>query len=992
MSARGRVVRWAVAGTLVVAALATGMTQAVAPSSAATDDSAVTVTPVKHVVVLFDENVSFDHYFATYPYAANTDGTPFTAGSGTPTDIDTELSAGLIPGNELAAHNPNAALASDSHGYTAPNPNSYQPQRLASHQAVTCDQNHSYGPEQSAVDGGAMDDFSATSSANGCATGGQYGPAGLSMDYYDGNTVTGLWNYAQHYAMSDNNWDAVFGPSTPGALNVVSGNTYSGSSTVNGDVDPNGDGFGSNSSKTTPTMQGANVGDLLNAKGVSWGWFQGGFASKSATTTNLTGAASEDYSSHHNPFEYYASTQNKAHTAPTSGADTTAVGKNATPANHEFDLDVFDDIFSDTAVNGVVPQLPAVSFLKAPEAEDGHASYSDPLDEQEFLTRTIDEIEASPYWSSTAIVVTYDDSDGWYDHVAPTITNSSTGVSGDTTICTHAASAGVPALAGESGRCGPSQRLPLLVISPYAKQDYVSHALTSQASVLKFIEENWATGTIDAASSVPGSFDASANSLDDMFDFSHPQQNEVLLDSTMYAAGHTSCASGSTVTTTGCLNPAFGAVTGTPADATPPVAAPAVDVAHDEIAYPQDASLPTPGQFLSDVGAHISAGTLDVPDLSGVDPSVVGTYPVTITGADAGIAATPQTVEVEIAPVVSVTHPTLVFPLGASVTPTYLRSAAGAAITQGTLDLPSLDGVDFDTPGSYQVQITGSSSGIQAFPAAVTVVVQAASGDNPGGGSGGGPVVSLATPTLTYEVGPAPAATDVAAAAGATISSGGLDPIDLSGVDFTTPGTYTVQVTGADGDTVATPATLTIVVVQRPVIGVRSATVTTTVGTALSSDQVLAQTFATIDHGALLPVDLSAVDFTRAGSYPVLVQGSDHGVAAQPVRVTLVVKPRAAVTTPHRIPRAPVVQLAAPKGLTPAKRPAVRVQLATAVTGGTVTAYLGRTRLTSKHFNGRTVTLRLPRLAPGRHRVTITVTAGGATTTKVVTLRVKRRK
>ena len=44
------------------------------------------------------------------------------------------------------------------------------------------------------------------------------------MDYYDGNTVTGLWNYAQNYAMSDNNYDTDFGPSTPGALNVISGN------------------------------------------------------------------------------------------------------------------------------------------------------------------------------------------------------------------------------------------------------------------------------------------------------------------------------------------------------------------------------------------------------------------------------------------------------------------------------------------------------------------------------------------------------------------------------------------------------------------------------------------------------------------------------------------------------------------------------------------------------------------------------------------------
>ncbi len=60
-----------------------------------------------------------------------------------------------------------------------------------------------------------------------------------------------------------------------------------------------------------------------------------------------------------------------------------------------------------------------MSYLKAPEAEDGHPGYSDPLDEQKFLVNTINSIEESKYWASTAIVITYDDSDGWYDSVAP---------------------------------------------------------------------------------------------------------------------------------------------------------------------------------------------------------------------------------------------------------------------------------------------------------------------------------------------------------------------------------------------------------------------------------------------------------------------------------------------------------------------------------------------------------------------------------------------
>ena len=106
------------------------------------------------------------------------------------------------------------------------NPNAFNPTRLTHSQALTCDQNHGYTPEQQAVDNGKMDKFVQFTETATCT--GQpilFGQPGLVMDYYDGNTVTGLWNYAQNYAMSDNNWDTTFGPSTPGALNLISGQT-----------------------------------------------------------------------------------------------------------------------------------------------------------------------------------------------------------------------------------------------------------------------------------------------------------------------------------------------------------------------------------------------------------------------------------------------------------------------------------------------------------------------------------------------------------------------------------------------------------------------------------------------------------------------------------------------------------------------------------------------------------------------------------------------
>src|SRR6516225_10018229 len=86
---------------------------------------------------------------------------------------------------------------------------------------------HNYSDEQQAFDGGKMDQFvqsvgAASGNAPGTTT--PCNPATV-MDYYDGNTVTGLWNYAQHYAMSDKSYETTFGPSSPGAINLVSGNT-----------------------------------------------------------------------------------------------------------------------------------------------------------------------------------------------------------------------------------------------------------------------------------------------------------------------------------------------------------------------------------------------------------------------------------------------------------------------------------------------------------------------------------------------------------------------------------------------------------------------------------------------------------------------------------------------------------------------------------------------------------------------------------------------
>ena len=356
-----------------------------------------------------------------------------------------------------------------------------------------------------------MDSFVQNVSVDTCT--GEYGAPGLTMDYYDGNTVTGLWNYAQQYAMSDNSYDTTFGPSTPGALNLVSGQTHgfrevdsvtgkqvptpgtyvlvapdkNGVGTVINDPDPAYDDCSDANHTSTNTLAaatGQNIGDLLNNRGVSWGWFQGGFApTTAATDQQLRGVRRE------------AHQHRRRAGRPTTARTTT---RSSTTSRRRTRTTSPRPIWPRSATTAGQPRvrpelvrqggqannsLPAVSFVKAAEYQDGHAGYSDPIDEQHFLVNEINLLQKSPEWKSTAVVIAYDDSDGWYDHAFVAPQNGSS-TSQDTTMC----SSQTNVTAGYQGRCGPGPRLPLLVISPYAKTNFVDHTATEQASITKFIE------------------------------------------------------------------------------------------------------------------------------------------------------------------------------------------------------------------------------------------------------------------------------------------------------------------------------------------------------------------------------------------------------------------------------------------------------------------------------------------------------------------------
>jgi phospholipase C len=491
--------------------------------AAAAAEQASTSTPIKHVIVIFQENISFDHYFATYPHATNPPGEPaFHAKRGTPR-TNNLLSGGLLDQN----------------------PNSTQPFRMDTGLAsVTCDQNHGYSAEQAATDHGLMDKFPEATGSGASASShcNDYGKGtGVVMGYFDGNTVTALWNYAQHYAMSDNSYSTMFGPSTVGALNLIAGSTATAtlaplrpngkpasaagniangatSGPAIGDPRPAGD----ECVLTNPQLQGTNmitvtgknVGDLLNAKGITWGWFQGGFAPTGYDTAgraicgaHAAGLAGDDavatvgdYIPHHEPFQYYASTSNPHHVLP---KDPALIGTSSDGANHQYDLSAFWTALGED-------RLPSVTYLKAAAWADGHPGYSDPIDEQHFIVGVVNAIQNSPYWKDTAIVIAYDDSDGWYDHVLGPVVNQS--AVSDDALAAPGSCGGSGA--GTQGRCGYGPRQPLLVISRYAKQNYVDHRITDQSSILRFVEDNWNLGRLGGDST-----DAKAGALNAMFDF-----------------------------------------------------------------------------------------------------------------------------------------------------------------------------------------------------------------------------------------------------------------------------------------------------------------------------------------------------------------------------------------------------------------------------------------------------------------------------------------
>ncbi|MGN6347318.1 MAG: phospholipase C, partial [Candidatus Nitrosocosmicus sp.] len=380
----------------------------------------------------------------------------------------------------------------------------------------------------------------------------------------------------QHYAMSDHFYQSTFGESTPQHMNLISGNIHGAicvevnldtgketgkkldncsveKDTGNGkkrtipavadgtmisNVDPEYDicsgvkPAASTSTAATSTaignaiapkigykieMTGKNLGDLLTKNHISWGWFSAGF--KLPTTEPCKDreehSGLKDYYPDVEPFQYYAQTSNKDHKLPTAKIGDTD------QANHQYGLSDFWK-----SVNA--GYMPDVSFIKAPTYQDGHPGISDPKAEQTFLVNTINDIEKSQHWPNTAIILTWDDSGGFYDHPMPPIISKSNDPKNDelygpTTLCNPSPAEKIT----QNDKCGYGPRIPMLIISPYAKENFVEYnKSTDFTSILKFIEDNWNLGRIGG-----GSLDNKAQSLDNMFDFKSPNVTPIILNS-----------------------------------------------------------------------------------------------------------------------------------------------------------------------------------------------------------------------------------------------------------------------------------------------------------------------------------------------------------------------------------------------------------------------------------------------------------------------------
>ena len=415
-----------------------------------------------HIVVIYLENRSFDNLYGEF---AGADGLASPTASTYPQIDATGTPFATLPqvaGSPVPADLPNTPFGIEQ----------YVPANVP-----TIDLVHRFYQEQVQIDGGRMDKFVRVSDARG-----------LVMGFYHTAPLP-LAAEAERYTLCDNFFHAAFGgsflnhfwlvaaqtPTFPGApSNAVVQLDASGALLKDGFVTP--DGYAVNTAFSVnaphpstvpanllvPNQTFATIGDRLSAKGISWAWYAGGW------NDALAGHAGPLYQFHHQPFVYFA-----------NYADGTA-------AKAEHLKDELD--FVAALRSG---RLPAVSFVKPYGLDNEHPGYTDLITGENHVEQLIDAIRTSRDWDHTAIIITYDENGGFWDHVAPPVAD----------------------------RWGPGSRVPTIVISPFARRGVVDHHRYDTTSILALIEHRWGLAPLSAR-------DAAADPLSGAFDFGDNREEQ----------------------------------------------------------------------------------------------------------------------------------------------------------------------------------------------------------------------------------------------------------------------------------------------------------------------------------------------------------------------------------------------------------------------------------------------------------------------------------
>ncbi len=408
------------------------------PSADGSDGS--DAKPIKHVVVVIQENRSFDNFFATYPGA---DGTKVGHAAPMPPIIRKACSPPIVEPTTVPLKQVPLTGGTDL--------------------------DHVYAGYQLVLDGGKMDGWDLDRSG---ADGRGSPTCTYAYQYVNPSDIAPYWDIAKQYVLADHTFQTQGSGSFTAHQDLIAGGTDI--SPAEALIDnPTYFPWGCDANKTVvtavikkrtgkvfrfggpfPCLSYPTMRDLLDAKGISWKFY-------AVAVQKEQGKNHGDTAGIWSAFDAIKAVRYSREWRT-----------NVTRTN----LDFFSDVKN--------RRLPSVSWITPDGVNSDHPQEKSDTGPS-WVASIVNAVGESPYWSSTAIVILWDDWGGFYDHVPPPRPRTWEG--------------------------GPGFRVPLLVVSPYVRH-HVDHTVYQFGSILKFIESLWRLGSL-------GNNDADSTSLGNAFDF-----------------------------------------------------------------------------------------------------------------------------------------------------------------------------------------------------------------------------------------------------------------------------------------------------------------------------------------------------------------------------------------------------------------------------------------------------------------------------------------